>query len=208
MCNFDKLLFSCLHLCWSPPKLGNTCSIQACQWWRLPCCDTYPVYFDLLIMANSVRQHWTVQKTHRLSAQQSQTAKLPVICADTKEIKKTRQRSKWHQPPYCNLPQTPTRKRIHPASWCIPAEPPVLDSPPPTKAQYAAMKWQRDQEYALWLVAKMKAKRLVSLVCALRKNIRYAKNAREKVIASNETLTKNLEVLQLDLENSQKIQRT
>lgn len=70
------------------------------------------------------------------------------------------------------------------------------------------MKRQRDQEYVLRLVAEMKAKRLVSLMCALRKNIRYAKNTREKVTASNETLTRNLEVLQLDLENSRKIRRT
>ena len=96
-------------------------------------------------MANSVRQRWTVQKTHRSSAQRSQTAKLPVICADTREIKKTRRRSKRHQPPHCNLPQTPMWKHIHPV--CIPAKPPILDSPLPTKAQYAAMKRQRDQEY-------------------------------------------------------------
>ena len=98
------------------------------------------------------------------------------------------------------------RKRVHPVR--IPAEPPILDSPPPTKAQYAAMKRQRDQEYALRLVAETKAKRLLSLVCALRKNIRYAKNAREKATASNETLTRNLAVLQLDLENSRKIRQT
>ena len=157
-------------------------------------------------MANSVRQRWTVQKTHRSSAQRSQTAKLPVIRADTREIKKTRRRSKRHQPPHCNLPQTPMWKHIHPV--CIPAKPPILDSPPPTKAQYAAMKRQRDREYALRLVAETKAKRLVSLICALRKNIRYAKNAREKVTASNETLMRNLAVLQLDLENSRKIRRT
>jgi len=157
-------------------------------------------------MTGSTAQFSVVRKARRSRAQKMHTTELSLASVHAKELRKSLRRSKRKQPRHHGLPETPMKTRSGLRfEDATPIEPLLLNSPPPSKAQYAALKQQRDHEHMLRLVAEDKVGRLSNVRRALRRFADSAKNAQVKATECNKTLNTSLSDVRRDLEISQKL---
>ena len=159
-----------------------------------------------------IHRVWVVRKVRqRTASQRTQTARISSGSLNSRKIQLSprqnrRLRSQYHSPL-----KTPRRKCAscsHKSPRRVPPIAPlVLDSPPPSKAQYAALKREKDRQLALRLAAEEKVEKLTNVIHAVRKSAQYSRNAKSKALESNKNLTANVEGLRRELDESHRFRR-